>query len=148
VNERTMKELSLDNLIKALTIWVARNTAPPRAAADHANRASHHYERFTKLLGRHHRSQWTVSNYANEIGITPPHLNAICRKLGGASALRIVHDRLLLAARRELTYTEKSIAGIAASLGFTEPSYFTRFFKRQMEMTPKEYRRRSGTSAG
>lgn len=146
-NERPMKEISLDSLIKALTIWLARHTAPARGAVP-ADRASHHYERFAKLVEQHHKSQWTVSDYAAEIGITPPHLNAICHKLSGVSALRTIHDRLLLAARRELTYTEKSIAGVAANLGFSEPSYFTRFFKRQMLMTPKEYRRRSGTVAG
>lgn len=148
VNERPMKEILLESLIKALTIWVARHAAPARHSAEFANRASLHYERFTKLLERHYKDQWTVANYAHEIGITAPHLNAVCQRLGGASALGVAHERLLLAARRELVYTDKSIADVAADLGFSEPSYFTRFFKRKMQLTPKEYRRRSGTHAG
>ncbi len=148
VNEQPMREIALDSLIKAVGVWVARRTAPERRGKEAASRAKLHYERFAKLLERHRKSQWTVSDYAAELGITPQHLNAICQQLGGESALQIIHDRVLLAARRELTYTDKSVADVAASLGFSEPSYFTRFFKRRMKMTPKEYRRRSGTVSG
>lgn len=149
VNERPMKEGALDSLIGALAIWIARGTTPEAGETEAVkNRARHHYERFLNLVERHHKAQWSVAEYAGEIGITPQHLNAICRELGGESALRIVHDRLLLAARRELAYTDKSVADVATSLGFSEPSYFTRFFKRRMTMTPKEYRRRSGTLSG
>jgi len=143
-----MKEIALDSLIRALTVWLARRTAPARKRQEPASRAKHHYDRFVRLADHHYRSQWTVARYAGEIGITPSHLNAICHELGGKSALRVIHDRVLLAARRELAYTEKSIADVGADLGFSEASYFTRFFKRQMEMTPKEYRRRSGTMLG
>jgi AraC family transcriptional activator of pobA len=131
VNERPMKEMALDSLVKALTIWIARHSAPARRAAE-----------------QHHRAAWTVADFADELGMTPPHLNAICQQQGGVSALRLIHDRVLLAARRELTYTDKSIADVAAHLGFSEPSYFTRFFKRKMSMTPKEFRRQSGFLEG
>jgi AraC family transcriptional activator of pobA len=147
-NERPMKEIALDSLVKTLAIWIGRQSAPARRAAEHGSRASRHYARFAKLLEQHHRSAWTVADFAHEIGITPPHLNAICQQQGGVSALRMIHDRVVLAARRELTYTDKSIADVAANLGFSEPSYFTRFFKRFMKMTPKEYRRRSGFLEG
>ncbi len=145
VSERVLKEASLDGLIKALTVWIVRAAAPTHRAAEPARRAAHHYERFTQLLGRQHGAQRTVAAYATELGITAPHLNAICKQVGGASALRLIHDRWLLAARRALSYTDKSIADVATSLGFAEPSYFARFFKRKMQMTPQQYRRKTGT---
>jgi AraC family transcriptional activator of pobA len=147
IGKRPMKEIALDSLTRAVAIWVARGTFPSNSPADPGNRANRHYRRFVHLVETHHRSQWTVANYAHEIGITAPHLNAICQKSNATSALRIIHERLLLAARRELIYTDRSIAGIAAGLGFAEPSYFTRFFKRHMATTPKAYRRSSGTSS-
>jgi AraC family transcriptional regulator, transcriptional activator of pobA len=147
VHARPLKETLLESLVKALAIWVSRRSAPTRSA-ESVSRAAFHYHRFTTLLEQHHRSGWTVARYAKELGITPPHLNAICQQAGGSSALELIHDRVLLAARRELAYTDKSIAGVAASLGFSEPSYFTRFFKRKMRITPKQYRRRSGTLTG
>ncbi len=147
VHARPHKEALLESLVNALTIWVARRAAPA-LRSEQASRSALHYERFTALLERHHRSGWTVADYAKELGITPAHLNAICREIGGSNALRLIHDRVLLAARRELAYTDKSIADVAAGLGFADPSYFTRFFKRSMGMTPLQYRRRSGTHAG
>jgi AraC family transcriptional regulator, transcriptional activator of pobA len=147
VHARPLKEALLESLVKALAIWVARQAAPPRRT-ESASRGALHYERFTSLLERRHRSGWSVADYAKELGITPAHLNAICREASGHTALHVIHDRILLAARRELAYTDKSIADVAVGLGFSEPSYFTRFFKRTMQMTPKQYRRRSGTLAG
>ena len=90
-------------------------------------------------------TKMTVAEYAKELGITAPHLNAICKQMGGAPALTLIHERWLLAARRALSYTDKSIADVATSLGFAEPSYFARFFKRKMRMTPQQYRRQTGT---
>jgi AraC family transcriptional regulator, transcriptional activator of pobA len=144
LHARPWQDAALESLAKALAIRVARGRVDARRD-EHASRARIHYERFTKLLERHYRSGWSVLDYARALGMTPTHLNAICRRQSGASALRVIHDRVLLAARRELIYTERSIADVAAGLGFTEPSYFTRFFKRRMRITPKQYRRRSGT---
>src|SRR5690606_6800633 len=128
-------------------IWVARHGAPARRP-ESTSRSTFHFDRFTTLLERHHRSGWSVADYAQALGITAAHLNAICRETSGSNALHLIHERVLLAARRELAYTDKSIADVAANLGFSEPSYFTRFFKRAMGMTPKQYRQRSGTFAG
>jgi len=147
VHTRPLKEALLESLVKALAIWIARRTAAARRP-ESASRSAFHFERFMALLERHHRSGWTVADYAKALGITPAHLNAVCRETSGSNALHLIHERVLLAARRELAYTDKSIADVAASLGFKEPSYFTRFFKRSMGMTPKQYRRRSGTLAG
>lgn len=146
-SERLLKESALDSLIRTLAIWVARRTttAPPAGPAE---RGQLHHLRFVRLVEQHHREQWRIADYARELGITAAHLNAICRSRAGKSALGVVHDRVLLAARRELAYTDKSIAGVAAGLGFAEPSYFTRFFRQRMGMTPKAYRRRSGTQSG
>ena len=67
-------------------------------------------------------------------------------KVAGAYHSRLMDSaRLLLAARRQLIYTERNVAEIAYHLGFSDPSYFTRFFKRATSLTPAEFRRRSGT---
>ncbi len=147
VQAQPFRDIVLDSLVRALAVRVARATTPARRT-ERMSRGARHYQRFTELLQRQHRAGWSVGDYADRLGMTPAHLNAVCRQAGGTSALQLIHDRVLLAARRELAYTDKSIADIAAGLGFQEPSYFTRFFKRRMQMTPKQYRRRTGTQAG
>lgn len=140
-----LQELSLDYLIKLLAVWLARCTATESRSDTQSSRAGQHLKRFRKLVDEHHKSHWPVSKYGNAIGITPSHLNAICQQSAGQSALEIVHERLLLAARRDLVYTEKTIAGVSHKLGFADPSYFTRFFKRHTGLPPSQFRRQSGT---
>ena len=48
----------------------------------------------------------------------------------GKTITRLVHDRLLLEAKRELVYGNLSIKDIGYILGFEDPSYFSRFFKK------------------
>jgi len=145
---RLFKDVSLDALIRVLAIWLARNAVAKVPASSPPGRAGKHVSRFTRLVDEHHKSQWSVADYASALGITPSHLNAVCQKVSEISALQIIHDRMVLAARRELAYTEKNIAGVAHHLGFSDTSYFTRFFKRETGMTPGAYRRRSGTMHG
>ena len=140
-----MKGQMLDSLIRTLTICLSRHTGSRSSTIAQPSRARRHYTRFTALINRHHKSHRTVASYANEIGITPSHLNAICQELTGMSALTVIHERLFLAARRSLVYTEKTITGVSHSLGFSDAAYFTRFFKRQTGMTPSAYRQQSGT---
>jgi len=143
-----MKGALLESLIKALSISLFRPTESHSDAKPTLSRASRHYARFSALVDEHHKTQRSVASYANEIGITPSHLNSICRNLARTSALGVIHERVLLAARRSLVYTEKTIYGVSIGLGFSDPSYFTRFFKRHTGLSPGEYRRNSGTYNG
>ena len=142
---RPYKDVSLDALIRVLAIWLARNSAPDSTSSQLACRAAKHFARFTRLVDESHKLHWSVSEYANALGMTPSHINAICQQISVYSTLELIHSRLVLAAQRELAYTERNIAGVAHHLGFEDPSYFTRFFKRETGMTPGAYRRRSGT---
>jgi AraC family transcriptional activator of pobA len=55
----------------------------------------------------------------------------------------MTQERLMLEACRKLTYVPAGVAGIAYELGFQDPAYFSRLFKKLVGMTPKEYRFRS-----
>lgn len=145
VGNRTLKDVSLDCLVRLLAIWLVRNSARQATTTTLPGRAGRHYARFVKLVDEKHKLHWSVAEYARALGITPSHLNAICKQMANKSTLAAIHERLVLAARRELAYTESNIAGVAHHLGFADPSYFTRFFKRETGMSPGEYRRRSGT---
>lgn len=146
--EADLHEAALDSLVRALAVWIARHAPAEFALTAPASRGSIHFARFSRLLDRHHKDHWNITDYADALGVSASHLNAICREHGGTSAKRLVQARVLLAARRELAYTDKSISDISTGLGFSDASYFTRYFRRSMQMTPKEFRRRSGTQAG
>jgi len=51
----------------------------------------------------------------------------------------------VLAAKRNLVYTSMTVSVVSHTLGFSDPAYFTRFFKREVGVSPKEFRRQAAT---
>lgn len=103
-------------------------------------RARQHVARFTALVEAEYSRQVGLERYAARMGISAAHLNALCRQVTGQSALAIIHARSMREARRMLVYTSMTVRDISDALGFSDPAYFTRFFKRNAGMSPREFR--------
>lgn len=95
---------------------------------------------FRALVDRHFKEHWTVAAYASELAITPTHLNRISRNVLGRSALEVIHDRLLLEAKRNLVYTSMTVKEVSNALCFSDPAYFTRFFAKKAGESPTAFR--------
>lgn len=135
------RELMLQSLISALLVWVGRREqALTQAETQAPDRGREHLQRFSHLLESRYREHRSIEQYAAEIGVSSAHLNALCRRLAGQSALQIINQRLLLEAKRCLVYTAMTVNQVSDSLGFSEPAYFSRFFKRSTGVTPKVFR--------
>ncbi|MEL6659066.1 MAG: AraC family transcriptional regulator [Bacteroidota bacterium] len=96
--------------------------------------------RFRKLLEAHIHEKQRVREYADLLGISTSRLNKLLRLYFGKSASEVIKDRLVLAIKKELLFSDKTIAEIGYELGFSEPSNFNRFFKSMTQMPPHEYR--------
>ena len=83
-----------------------------------------------------------VGDYASLLHISAGHLSDIVKIQSGKPAIKHIHERLVLEACRLLFHTSNSLKEIAFDLGFSDASYFNRFFKRETEVTPAEYRTR------
>jgi AraC family transcriptional activator of pobA len=81
-----------------------------------------------------------VGDYASQLNISPGHLSEVIKTQSGKPAIKHIHERLVLEARRLLFHTSNSLKEIAFDLGFSDASYFNRFFKRETGSTPAEYR--------
>jgi AraC family transcriptional activator of pobA len=126
-----------------LALWFLRRAAEARAPApSSAVRPPHDalVQEFRALVEARFRAHWTVSDYAKTLGITPDHLSRRCRTATGMGALELVHERLMLEARRLIAYTPATIAEIAHQLGFDDPAYFSRLFARRTGQSPSAYR--------
>jgi AraC family transcriptional activator of pobA len=66
----------------------------------------------------------------------------LSRRIAQKSALELIHERLLLEAKRNLIYTSTSISELSYAIGFSDPAYFTRFFKKATGEAPKAFRKR------
>lgn len=96
---------------------------------------------FLNLIEANFKTMRLPRAYAALLYITPNHLNALCKELLGQSAGELIRDRVILEAKRLLIIRDYSVAEIAYELNFNDNSYFTKFFKKVVGVTPEEFRR-------
>jgi AraC family transcriptional activator of pobA len=99
--------------------------------------------RFRDEIEANFRLGWDVAHYAKLLRVSPARLRAACLDVTGKPPTHLIHDRLLLEAKRSLTYTNMTIAETAYDLGFTDPAYFSRFFSERVGESPAAFRRRT-----
>lgn len=95
---------------------------------------------FNQLIESHYKEHLTLSQYSAQISITEARLNEICRRLAGLPSKRLIMDRLTQEARRLLSFSSVSITEIGYELGFNDPAYFARFFRKNVGVTASKYR--------
>jgi AraC family transcriptional regulator, transcriptional activator of pobA len=97
-----------------------------------------------KLLKRYIDSNFkslkNPSDYANLMNMSTRHLTRICNEILNKNASKIINDRIILEAKRLLTYGNETIYNIANTLGYDDASYFIKIFKHQTGMSPKVFR--------
>lgn len=96
-------------------------------------------EEYKNLLAKHIYEKQTVQEYADMLFVTPNHLNKCVKKIINKTAQNILNDMLILEAKSLLKYSKFSISEIAEHLCHQMPSNFSRFFKKQTGMTPRQY---------
>ncbi|EJN37320.1 DNA-binding domain-containing protein, AraC-type [Pseudomonas sp. GM84] len=131
----------LEALVTALLVWISRCQQQGQAPRNRDERDRQLLGQYLRLVEAHYREHLSVEDFAARLKVPSLQLNQLCRALCGQSALQVVHQRLLLEARRNLVYTRMSIGQLSDSLGFSDPTYFARFFKRLSGQTPNGYRR-------
>ncbi|MCF0074098.1 AraC family transcriptional regulator [Dyadobacter sp. CY261] len=97
-------------------------------------------KKYQQTIEEHFRELHQVSEYASLLHVSAGHLSEVVKVQSGKPAIVHIHERLVLEIRRLLFHTQYSLKEIAFDLGFTDASYFSRFFKRQTGVTPAEYR--------
>lgn len=92
------------------------------------------------LVEKHFREKHQVTDYAEMLFKSPKTISNIFNKAGYPTPLTIIHDRILLEAKRLLLFSEKTAEQIAYELGFKEGAHFSKFFKSHTGMPPVEFR--------
>lgn len=95
---------------------------------------------FRLLLNRHFLSLKRPSNYSNLMNLSTPYLNECVRNATGFPVSHHIQQRIVLEAKRLLVHSRKSAREIGFVLGFEDTSYFSRYFKNQVGMTPLNFR--------
>lgn len=123
-------------LVLAIVSQIADNPGHAQAGDPRARLAM----RFRALVEVHYREHWHVEDYAGALGTTRATLTRACRSRFGRAPAEIVHDRLLLEAKRYLAFTGNPVSAVADALGFADAAYFARFFKARAGRSATAYR--------
>lgn len=129
-----------DWMIQIILVEIGRrqqDTTPPETSRQKRHAL---FQKFREMLEQEYKSHWPVEDYADRLGLTPPRLNRLCRSMTGKTAGTLIQDRLTLEAQRLLIYTNATATMVAFEIGFKDPAYFSRFFKRRTGLSPVEFR--------
>ncbi len=104
------------------------------------NRSLQYFRQFQQLVKENLLHRLTITDYARMVGITAVHLNRVCRSIVGKSTLQTIQEAILLEAQRYLHHSSYSISEISYLLNFDDISYFSRLFKKQVGVSPRQFR--------
>jgi AraC family transcriptional activator of pobA len=116
-----------------------------RSGAVTLTRADAQVEQLRRLIDEHFRKERLICFYAEKLAMTADRLNDHVKRATGVTAGHLIRQRVLTEAKRQLVFTNQPIHEIAYDLAFSDPSHFTRFFRKQTGTTPQAFREgRSG----
>jgi AraC-like DNA-binding protein len=98
------------------------------------------YHEYSGLVMKHYQEWHHVSDYAEALRITVPHLCSTIKQASGRTAGDLIVEAILTDAKAQLKLSITPIKEIASSLGFENVAFFNRFFKTHEGITPKNYR--------
>ena len=130
----------LQMLLKRLIIKCTRLAKSQLIPKELDNEKIDVIRKFNTLVEVHYREKKSVAAYADLLFKSPKTLSNLFSIYGSKTPLRIIQERIILEARRLLTYSDMTSKEISQELGFNDATTFTKMFRRIMEITPQHYK--------
>lgn len=124
--------------LKIIMIKIANVNAEAGAGFD--NHEKQLYRSFIELVSRKYREMHEVAEYARELNIPARRLSDICRRCAGKGAKELINGQIVAEAKRSLQFSSQPVKEIAYQLHFSTPEQFSHFFKKNVQMSPQDYR--------
>ena len=100
------------------------------------------FRRFIGLVNEHSKRERNISFYADKLCLTPHYLSTVIREVSGQTVMQWINQAVILEAKVLLKHSDLLVFQISDELGFPNPSFFSKFFKRMTGMTPAEYQKK------
>ncbi len=98
------------------------------------------FYKFKDLLEENYAKNLSVQSYAEQLFVSSKTLSTITKSMVSKLPSLLISERVILEAKRLLRFTTLQISEIAFRLGFDDASYFVKYFKRHMDISPSAYR--------
>jgi len=97
--------------------------------------------KFNILVEEHFKEKHQVAEYASMLNKSPKTLSNLVKMYSDKTALSFINDRIIIEAKRLLLFSDKTSEEITYILGYNEPGHFSKFFKKQVDISPSEFRK-------
>ena len=97
--------------------------------------------RFTSLVDEHFNKGLSVAEYAEMMHLSVRTLSNLTNQLLNKTPSLMIQERIILEAKRLLLYSNLNINQVGYRLGFDDPSYFVKYFKKHTNISPSEFRK-------
>lgn len=101
------------------------------------------FRRFISLVKEHYKQERTIGFYANQLSITPHYLSALIKQTSGETVMQWINKMVILKSKELLREGNLLVYEISNELNFPNPSFFSRFFKKQTGITPFQYQKQN-----
>ncbi len=98
------------------------------------------FRNFIELISTHGLHERKVEFYADKLCITPNYLGDVVKHISGLTVMQWLTRYIIQKAKVILRYSDAPIWEVAEQMNFANPSFFSKFFKRETGLTPNEYR--------
>ena len=98
------------------------------------------FQQFNAQLENHFKEEHEVSSYAERLNVSPRKLSEILKLFVGKPPSRIILERVIVEAKRYLRFSGMSVKETGFALGFNDPSYFSKVFKKVEGISPKSFK--------
>ena len=121
---------------------IFRNHVPVVSpAVSNKSRKEYIFEHFYESLIQSYQSERSVKFYADQLCLTPKHLSGVVKEISGKTVGEWIDEFVILEAKALLNSTSMNIQEIADRLNFANQSFFGKYFKHYVGVSPKEYRK-------
>lgn len=121
--------------------YIRQSKNPNSIAKSESGYIQERFEEFVRLLETNIASMKNVSDYADLLSLSPYQLNSIAKTAVGKTVSDLINDQIILEAKRHLIATPAQVKEVADQLGYEDPSYFIRFFKKHTGQSPENFRK-------
>lgn len=133
-----LAELSLQTILTSIRLIYHKYSGENRSS----NRKKEICRELVRAITEHYKNERRAQFYADKLGISLQHLSTTVRQVTGKSVLDTIAYIVIMDAKAKLKGTNMTIQEIAYSLNFPSASFFGKYFRRYVGMTPLEFRNR------
>ena len=135
-----LKEQSIGAFLKLFLIECNNICSINPIESNSVTSKNHTLGKFKRLVNEAYKIEHSMSYYADQLFITPDHLNRTIKSAIGKTAKEYIQSRLITEAKRLLYFSHLSTKEIGFELGFNEPANFSAFFKKCTQLSPSSFK--------